>query len=126
VSIYDTPPDVPDGVLVQSIVIDDEGERAGYRIFADGRYQSLSRGGDWADGDTLDAARLDAVEQAISSVPLAGLPGRYEGPGGDGEPHVLWMQVAQDGHLRTVSVLGERSVPELDELSARLTDAFRD
>jgi len=118
----DTPPELPDGVLVQSIAIDEHDREAGYRIYADGRYESLPSDGSWQEGETLTAERLAAVERAIESVPLDELPGRYEGPD---DPQVLWMQVAQGGRIRTISVTGGRRVPELDRLSALLTDAFR-
>ena len=119
------PPAVPDGVLVQSIAVDEEGEPAGYRIFTDGRYQSLPRGGDWTDGAPLDAERLAAVERAIAASGVEGLAERYEGIPGHGEPNVLWIQVAHSGSVRTVSVVGRRRVPELERLTASLTDAFR-
>ena len=118
----DTPPDVPDGVLVQSIAIDEHGREAGYRIHADGRYESLPLGGRWEEGAKLGPERLAAVEHAIESVPLDGLAGRYENPD---DPQLLWMQVAQGGRTRTVSVAGNRRVPELERLTALLTDAFR-
>ena len=118
----DSPPEVPDGVLVQSIVIDEHDREAGYRIYADGRYESLPHDGRWQEGEPLNPERLEAVERAIESVPLDDLAGRYENPG---DPQVLWMQVAQHGRIRTVEVAGNRRVPELDRLSALLTDAFR-
>ena len=115
------PPEVPDGVLVQSIAIDEHDRQAGYRIHADGRYESLRDGG-WHEGERLTPERLEAVGRAIDSVPLDDLAGRYENPG---DPQVLWMQVAQGGRIRTVSVAGNRRVPELERLTALLTDAFR-
>ena len=118
----DTPPEVPDGVLVQSIAVDEHEREAGYRIYADGRYESLLAGGDWQAGDRLTPDRLAAVERAIESVPLDDLAGRYENPG---DPQVLWMQIARDGRIRTVSVVGGRRVPELEQLTAALTDVFR-
>ena len=121
-NVYETPPELPDGVLVQSILIGKQGDRSGYRIYADGRYESLA-GEQWTEGERLDAERLGAVEQAMADVPLDDLAGRYEGPHED--PYVLWMQVIRDGRARTISVVGEKRVPELDALSARLTDAFR-
>jgi hypothetical protein len=125
VSASPPPPAVPDGVLVQSIVVDEQGDRAGYRIFADGRYQTLLRDGGWVEGAPLDRSRLEAVERAIAAAPVDGLAGRYEGSAGDGEPQVLWMQVARGGSVRTVSVVGDRRVPELERLTALLTDVFR-
>ena len=118
----ETPPQVPDGVLVQSIAIDEHEREAGYRIYADGRYESLPRDGGWREGERLTPERVAAVEHAIESVPLDGLAGRYEEPG---DPKVLWMQVARGGRIRTVSVLGTRRVPELERLTSLLTDAFR-
>jgi hypothetical protein len=117
------PPDVPDDALVQSIVVDAEGKRSGYRIFGDGRYETLA--GAWTAGTPLDAKRLQAVQDAIATVPLDGLAGRYEQETGETDPNVLWFQVVRDGTLRTVSVVGSRRVPELEQLTARLTDAFR-
>jgi hypothetical protein len=119
------PPDVPEGVLVQSILVDAEGRRSGYRIFADGRYQSLSRDADWTDDAALDAARVREIEGALDAVPLDDLAGRYEADTGETEPNVLWFQVARRGGVRTVSVVGSRRVPELERLTALLTDAFR-
>ena len=124
-SVDEPPPAVPDGVLVQSLVVHGDGERAGYRIYADGRYQTLPRGGDWVDGVPLDRDRLERVERAIEAEPFGDLAGRYEGTVGEGEPNVLWLQVAQGGTVRTVSVVGDRRVPELERLTALLTDAFR-
>lgn len=118
----ETPPEVPEGILVQSITVDEHEREAGYRIYADGRYQSRVAGGEWEEGERLGPERLAAVERAVASVPLGDLAGRYENPG---DPQVLWMQVAQDGRIRTVSVAGGRRVPELEQLTAALTDAFR-
>jgi hypothetical protein len=117
----ETPPEVPDGVLVQSIAIDEHDRQAGYRIHAGGRYESLWDGL-WKEGQTLTPEQLAAVRHAIESVPLGDLAGRYENPG---DPQVLWMQVAQEGQIRTVSITGNRRVPEIERLTALLTDAFR-
>jgi hypothetical protein len=126
VSAPETPPEVPDGVLVQSIAIDEQGDAAGYRIFRDGRYQSLARSDGWVDRTPLDPARVEAVERAIGDAPLDDLAGRYEGEVGDGDPQVLWMQVARGDSVRTVSVVGARRVPELEQLTAALVAAFSD
>jgi hypothetical protein len=125
VNVDEPPPAVPDGVLVQSLVVHGDGERAGYRIYRDGRYQTLPRGGDWVDGERLDADRLARVERAVAAQPFDDLAGRYEGTVGEGEPNVLWLQVAPRGAVRSVSVVGDRRVPELERLTALLTDAFR-
>ena len=124
-NVSEPAPAVPDGVLVQSLVVHPDGERAGYRIYADGRYESLARGGEWAGGAPLDRARLERVERALDTQPLDGLAGRYEGGSGEGEPNVLWLQVVHGGVLRTVSVVGDRRVPELERLTELLTDAWR-
>jgi hypothetical protein len=121
----EAPPELPAGALVQSLVVDADGRRAGYRIFADGRYQTLPRGGGWSDTTPLDASRLATIERALDQVPLDDLAGRYEADTGETEPNVLWFQVARDGSTRTVSVVGSRRVPELERLTALLTDAFR-
>ena len=119
------PPDVPEGVLVQSILVDADGRRSGYRIFADGRYQSLRRDAGWTDDAPLDATRLHAVRRALDAASLDDLAGRYEADTGEAEPNVLWVQIARGGGVRTVSVVGSRRVPELERLTALLTDAFR-
>ena len=117
----ETPPEFPDGALVQSIAIGEHDRQAGYRIHADGRYESLWDGR-WTAGETLTPEQLDAVRHAIEAVPLGDLAGRYENPG---DPQVLWTQVLQGGRVRTVSVAGNRRVPELERLTALLTDVFR-
>jgi hypothetical protein len=117
------PPALPAGALVQSIVVDADGKRAGYRIFGDGRYETLA--GDWTATEPLTAERLQAVKRALEAVPLDDLAGRYEADTGETDPNVLWFQVARDDVARTVSVVGSRRVPELERLTALLTDAFR-
>ena len=124
-SISEPAPAVPEGVIVQSLVVHGDGERAGYRIYGDGRYQTLARGSEWVDGARLGRSRLERVERALEAEPLDDLPGRYEGTLGEGEPNVLWIQVAHAGAVRSVSVVGDRRVPELERLTALLTDAFR-
>jgi hypothetical protein len=119
----EAPPELPAGALVQSIVVDADGRRAGYRIFADGRYETLA--GEWIAAPPLSDERRRAVERALDSVPLDDLAGRYEADTGETEPNVLWFQVARDGGTRTISVVGSRRVPELERLTALLTDAFR-
>ncbi len=121
----EAPPEVPAGALVQSIVVTADDARAGYRIFADGRYQTLLFGGDWTDAVPLDAARMATIERALDQVPLDGLAGRYEADTGETEPNVLWVQVARGDEVRTVSVVGSRRVPELERLTGLLTEAFR-
>ena len=109
-------------MLVQSILVD--ADRAPQRV-PDLRRRALpdrsraTRG--WTDDAPLDETRLRAVRHALDAVPLDDLAGRYEGPSQGEDPHVLWMQVGS----RTVSVVGERRVPELEALTERLTDAFR-
>ena len=117
------PPELPAGALVQSIVVDAEGRRAGYRIFDDGRYETLA--GRWTAAGPLSPERLQAVDRALEAVPLDDLAGRYEADTGETEPNVLWFQVARGGTTRTISVVGSRRVPELERLTALLTDAFR-
>jgi hypothetical protein len=119
----EAPPELPAGALVQSIVVGADGKRAGYRIFADGRYETLA--GEWTAAAPLSDERREAVERALDAVPLDDLAGRYEADTGETEPNVLWFQVARDGTTRTVSVVGSRRVPELERLTALLTDAFR-
>jgi hypothetical protein len=120
----EAPPDVPEGVLVQSILVDPEGRRSGYRIHADGRYEALSREAGWAEQAPLGEARLRAVRAALDAVALEDLAGRYEADTGESEPNVLWVQIARGGQVRNVSVVGGRRVPELERLTARLTEAF--
>jgi hypothetical protein len=119
----EAPPQLPAGVLVQSIVVDADGKRAGYRIYGDGRYETLA--GEWTAAAPHSPEPLQAVNHALEAVPLDDLAGRYEADTGETEPNVLWFQVARDGSTRTVSVVGSRRVPELERLTALLTDAFR-
>jgi hypothetical protein len=119
----EAPPELPAGALVQSIVVDADGKRAGYRIFGDGRYETLAD--DWTAAEPLSAERVEAVKRAVEAVPLDDLAGRYEADTGETEPNVLWFQVARGGSTHTVSVVGSRRVPELERLTALLTDAFR-
>ena len=119
-------PPRPVGVLVQSIAVDDEGERAGYRIFADGRYQTLARGGGWVDGAPLDDARWRPSSGRSTRPRSTTSPGATRAtPTAPATRTCSGCRSRAGGAVRTVSVVGRRRVPELERLTAALTDAFR-
>jgi hypothetical protein len=116
------PPPVPAGVLVQVLNVDAEGVEAGYRIYADGRYESRPAGKSWSQGERLSAARLERARAAIADAGLPALPAvtRLEGVRGDGR--VLWAQSPE----ASVAVVGPARQPALEALSARLVAIFKE
>jgi len=115
-------PEVPPGTLIQSLLIDDDGEAAGYRISRDGRYRSRTKGSPWTEGPRLTPERVAEVERAIADSGFDDLEDRYEQPAVDDAPSTLWFQVARPGGVRTVEVVGDRPVPALQRLTARLLE----
>ena len=119
------PPEAPPGTLLQSLLVDDDGEVAGYRIDGDGRYWSRRRGEDWTEGPRLTVEEVARAARAIDESGVDALEARYEEPVGEEAPSTLWVQAARPGGLRTVAVVGGRRGPALERLTAALTDIFR-
>lgn len=116
---------MPPGTLVQSLLIDDDGETAGYRIGSDGSYRSRAKGASWTEGRRLSPQQVDAVERAIADSGFDDLQDRYEQPVYDETPATLWFQAARPEGVRTVAVVGGHPVPALERLTARLTQILR-
>ena len=114
----------PEGLL-QSLTRDHEGRLAGYRIDRDGRYLTHPRGEGWVEDQILGPDEMDAVRRAIESSGLDGLRDLYQGEVNEERADVLWVQVARPDGTRTVTVVGDCRVPELERLTAGLLDVFR-
>ena len=71
-------PTVPQGVLLQNLVVDARGREGGYRIHDDGRFERRSVGGEWQEAPTLAPAQVTAVRAAIGDAGLSRLEPRYE------------------------------------------------
>ncbi len=122
--LHPSPPALPPGVLLQSIVVDARGRESGYRIFHDGRYQSRTAGGRWTDGPALDEHRLAAVREAVATAGIEHLQPYYAAPEAD-DRGVLWMQLGENDPPRAVAVELPRRVPEIDRLAGRLVAIMR-
>jgi hypothetical protein len=114
-------PPVPDGVLVQSIYEDAEGEEAGWRVWSDGRHEGRRAGEDWTPGPTIDAAGMDALRAILDDADLGAMAGVHRPEADTAHESALWFQVARPGAAPvTVGVLEGASLPALDALVARL------
>lgn len=118
-------PSMPAGTLVQSLLIDAEGEASGYRIFSDGRYESRLANLGWLAGETLNETQMQRVREAIAAAGLADLAGRYRSATPGEDDAVFWFQVAMDKEVHNIAVEGECEVPALSELSAKLLAVFQ-
>lgn len=116
---------MPPQGLLQSLTRDHEGRLAGYRIDNDGRYLTHPRGEGWVEDRMLGPDEMDAVRQAIESSGLDGLRDVHRGQVYEEPAVVLWVQVARPEGTRTVTVVGDCRVPELERLTEGLLEVFR-
>jgi hypothetical protein len=116
-------PPLPDGVLLQSIYEDAEGEQAGWRVWEDGRHEGRrADDDDWTAGPTIDAAGMDALRAILDDADLDAMAGVHRPEGATAHESVLWFQVARPGGAPvTVGLVGAAGLPALDALVARLT-----
>lgn len=115
-------PALPDGVLLQSVYIDAEGEEAGWRVWSDGRHEGRRAGGDWIAAPPIDAGGLDEIARILDDADLAAMDGVHRPDAETQHGSALWFQVARpDGPPVTVGLMDDASLPALDALVARLT-----
>jgi hypothetical protein len=113
-------PEMPDGVLVQSTNVSDEGERAGWRVWADGRHEGRRVGEEWVAAPPIDPARMSELRAILADPAVDALAGRHEAAARSEHGSTLWFQVARPGGPVTVEVMDGAQVPELEALHGRL------
>jgi hypothetical protein len=113
-------PPLPDGVLVQSTSVNDEGEEAGWRVWADGRHEGRRAGAGWIAGPRLGAAALDELRAVLDEPALEAMAGVHEPSVETEHSSTLWLQVTRPGGPLTVALVGGARLDALDRLTARL------
>jgi len=119
-----TAPAIPEGLLLQFLRVDAEGEEAGYRIYADGRYETRAAGKPWVQGNPLNVDQLEDARAALADAALDTLPAVSELPGVRHDGRVLWVQAVLEGAEQSVALVGPASQPAIHALSARLVALF--
>jgi hypothetical protein len=116
------PPALPDGVLIQSVAVDDRGREGGWRVWADGRHEGRAAGeGDWRAGTPIDAAGMDAIAAILDDADLAAMEGIHRPAARTEHGSALWFQVARPGAPPvTVGLLDGATLDALERLIARL------
>jgi hypothetical protein len=116
------PPPLPDGVLIQSVVVDDRGREGGWRVWSDGRHEGRAAGEeDWQAGPPLDAAGMDEIAAILDDADLAAMEGIHRREVATEHESALWFQVARPGAPPvTVGLLDGAPLEALDRLVARL------
>ena len=118
-------PDMPQGVILQSILIDVEGETSGYRIYEDGRYESKTALDSWSFGDPLAEDQVQTVKSIIAEARFDRLSEHYEPEGQLPDVNTLWMQVNDAGNRFDVEMVGSCEVPAIARLSEQIVELFR-
>ncbi|CAN0507150.1 unnamed protein product, partial [Phaeothamnion confervicola] len=70
-------PALPDGVLVQSTYVNDEGDEAGWRVWADGRQEGRRADGDWIVGPALTTPRMAELRRILDTAGLDEMAGEH-------------------------------------------------
>ena len=116
------PPPLPDGVLVQSVHVDDHGREGGWRVWADGRHEGRAVGeADWEAGPAIDAAGMDEIQAILDDAGLDAMQGVHRPDAPVEHESALWFQAARPGGPPlTIGLLDGARLPALDGLVARL------
>ena len=116
------PPPLPDGVLLQSVHLDDRGREGGWRVWADGRHEGRAVGENgWQAGPAIDAAGLDEIRAILDDAGLDAVAGVHRPEAAAEHESALWFQAARPGGPPlTVGLLDGARLPELERLVARL------
>lgn len=118
-------PDMPQGVLLQSMLINVEGETSGYRIYEDGRYESKTVQEPWSFGEPLTEDQVETVKAIIAEAQFDRLSERYEPDEQIPDANTLWMQVNDAGERYNVEMVASCEVPVITNLSAQIVELFR-
>lgn len=122
-------PDTPEGILLQVLLINADDREGGYRIYSDGRYESLVLGESWQAQPALTPQQLESARAAIADIPWARLRPLYqpEAPIPEGDSNTLWVQTIDNaGTLHSIAVVSPCQVPEIEALTAKLVAIFKD
>ena len=119
-------PEIPLGVILQSVLINAEGETSGYRIYRDGRFESKVINTAWRFGNRLSATQLGRVVEAIADVNIEQLQSCYHPLHPATDSNILWVQVDQGGRQFAVEMVGLCEVPAIQTLSERIVNIFRE
>lgn len=99
---------------------------AGYRIYADGRYESRPAGQPWQFQNSLDPAQLRQVHEAIARAGFENLAPHYRPDKSIEDPGLLWFQVVRGEKSYSIAIENGCRVPEIDALSADLVALFKE
>jgi hypothetical protein len=113
------PPDLPEGVIVQSVYATEEGTRSGWRVWDDGRQESRRDDSEWRPGPPLDAAAVADLRAALAEADLPAFAGVHGTPGGR-HAGTLWFTAALPEGPATVTLHGAARLEPLERLTERL------
>ncbi|WP_217922983.1 hypothetical protein [Miltoncostaea oceani] len=112
-------PPLPDGALVQS-VFTAEGVSSGWRVWDDGRHESMRDGGDWTAAPPLGPEAVAEVRRVLAEAGLASIAGVHDDPEVRGGGGVLRFAAAAPGGPFVVELRDGVSPAPLERLVARL------
>jgi hypothetical protein len=118
-------PEMPSGVLLQSVLISEEGETSGYRIYEDGRYETKAIQENWSFGEPLTGDQVEAVKAIIAEARFDRLSEHYQPEQVIPNANTLWMQVNDAGERFDVELVDSCEVPAITALSGKIVDLFR-
>ena len=113
--------------IFESISYPSTGKPAGYRLWADGRYEHLrgaqDHGDEWYLIETLSDAEVTAFRQAIAGLGLDQLKARYEPEYAVRDAGRTEWRIQVGGEVVQVEVIARVTVPELAALDRAFQDA---
>lgn len=118
-------PEMPQGTLLQSVLVNDEGETSGYRIYDDGRYETKTVMDAWSFGEPLSADQVEALKAHIAEARFDRLREHYHSEEVSPSSNTLWMQVDDAGERFDVEMVGSCEVPAITTLSGQIVELFR-
>jgi hypothetical protein len=119
-------PEMPQGTLLQSVLVNAEGETSGYRIYTDGRYETKVVTEGWKSAEPLSPAQVKRAVEAVSETEFEQLQPHYQPARPATDSNTLWMQADKAGKRFDIEIVGSCEVPAIQTLSARIVDIFRE
>lgn len=118
-------PEMPQGIILQSVLVNDEGESSGYRIYDDGRYETKTVQEPWSFGEPLTEQQVEAVKASIAETRFDRLREHYQPDEVSPSSNTLWMQVNDAGERFDVEMVGSCEVPAITTLTAQIVELFK-
>lgn len=120
-----SPPALPEGALLQSLVLAADAPPVGFRVFEDGRFERTRDGLQWESISTLPAERIQALRAALEAGGLEQLQPCYRASQAADDAVSMSLQARVGGEVVGVVVEKPCKVEAFDEIYQKIGPLLR-